>query len=79
MVEGLHQLRNIGSKVQPMNVEQIHVAGLQLSQAGLERQPQALSMVVRVIDLHLDRCVRTMVVDRGDFGGKNHLIAILAL
>ena len=58
VVEGVHKFGDRSGEVPPVYVEQIDVAGPQLLQTRLQRDPQALGMIARIVGLDRRRCRR---------------------
>lgn len=76
VVQRLHELGDGGCEVPPMDIEQINVVRLQLLQACLERDLQALCVVALEIDL--DGGAGAEADAGGEFGRDDHLIPVLA-
>ena len=76
VVERVHDFGDGSGVVPPVDVEQVDVARLEFLQAGLERDVQAFRVVARVVLLELDRSGRR--IGRGELGGEDDLVAVLA-
>ena len=76
VVEALHELLHRGGVVPPVHVQQVDVVGLQLGQAGRERQAQRLGAVAAVVGLDEAVVAAVHVVVGGELGGQHDLVAI---
>ena len=74
-VEDAHDLGDGGSKVPPVDVEQVDVSRLQFFQTGLEGETQALGRVAYVVRFDSDG---SGWPGRGEFGSEDDLVAVLA-
>lgn len=79
VVQALHDLRDGSGEVPPVNVQQVNVVCLELSQRSLNRDLERFRVLALVIDHPFWRVWSTRIRVRGGvFGRDNHLLAVLA-
>ena len=73
-VEGLHEFRNGGGEVPPVDVEYIKVVGLEFAERGCEGNVQGLGVIAREVGLY-DVVVAFITREcSGVFCRKHHLV-----
>lgn len=76
-MKSLHEFGDRGGKIPPMDVEEVNVVGLQLPEARIERDFQALCVVA--LEIGLDTGLGSWNEAGSKFGGDDHFVAIFVL